>query len=153
MSADLAEQVVVDAVRELLAGVSGSATVADGVAEAEREVEDAEQLLDASVRAFNGLEDVEAARERLGELREQRDVARERLAELRAAAVQTVRVTASEDWDVLTLDERRAIVRAVVERATSLPDAGRTESPSRRAASRRRAAASRIRSTLAEQNK
>jgi hypothetical protein len=124
VSADLAERVVVDAVRELLAGVSGSATVADGVAGAEREVESAEQLLDASVRAFTGLQDVDAARERLGELREQRDVARERLAELQAAAVPTVRVSASKDWDVLTLDEQRAIIRAVVERATVAPGRG-----------------------------
>ena len=121
IAADVAEQVVVEAVRESLAGVSRNATVADGVAEAEREVERAEDELDAAVRAFTGLEDVEAARERLGELRERRDEARDRLAELQAAAVPTVTLTATGDWDVLALDERRAIIRAVVERATVTP--------------------------------
>lgn len=124
VSADLAERVVVETVRELLAGVSGSATVADGVAEAEREVVSAEQELDAAVRAFDGLGDVDAVRERLVELREQRDVARERLAELQAAAVPTVRISATADWDDLILDEQRAIIRAVVERATVAPGRG-----------------------------
>jgi hypothetical protein len=124
ISADIAEQVVVDAVRELLAGVSGSATVADGVAEAEREVELAERELDAAVRAFDGL-DVDAARERLLALRDERDGARERLAELQAAAAPTVTVTASGDWDVLNLEEQRAIIRAVIERATVAPGRGR----------------------------
>jgi hypothetical protein len=124
ISADIAEQVVVDAVRELLVGVSGSATVDDGVAEAERDVEQAEQGLDAAVRAFDGL-DVDAARDRLLALRDERDHARERLAELQAAAVPTVTVTASGDWDALVLDEQRAIIRAVIERATVAPGRGR----------------------------
>ena len=68
---------------------------------------------------------MDAARERLGELREQRDQARDRLAELEAAAAPTVTVTATGDWDVLTLDEQRAIIRAVVERATVAPGGGR----------------------------
>lgn len=125
IAADIAERVVVEEVRELLDGVSGSATVADGVADAERAVEGAEKELDAAVRAFTGLEDVDAARERLGELREQRDRARERRDELLAAAVPTVTVSASGDWDVLTLDEQRAIIRAVIERATVAPGRGR----------------------------
>jgi hypothetical protein len=72
VSADLAEQVVVEAVQELIAGMRGTATVADGVGEAERELEAREQELDAAVRAFSGLEDV-AARQRLLTLREERD--------------------------------------------------------------------------------
>lgn len=125
ISADIAEQVVVDAVRELLAGVTGSATVADGVAEAEREVELAERELDAAVRAFDGLEDVEATRERLMVLRDRRDETRDHLDELRAAVAPTITVSASGDWNELTLDEQRAIIRAVVERATVAPGRGR----------------------------
>ena len=60
-----------DAVRETLDGYARHARrVADGAAEAERELERAEQELDTAVRAFTGLEDVDAARDRLLELRE-----------------------------------------------------------------------------------
>ena len=54
------------------------------------------------MRAFTGLEDVEAARERLVELRVRRDRARERLGELEAAAAPAVNRRASGDWDSLT---------------------------------------------------
>ncbi|CAN5218459.1 hypothetical protein BH09ACT13_BH09ACT13_16630 [soil metagenome] len=128
ISAGVAEQVVVEAVLadKRLTGASGRASVEDGIAQAEREAELREQELDAAVRAFDGLEDVEAARERLLALREQRDVARERVDELRRAAAPTVTVKMNKDgWSELTLDERRAIIRAVVERATVAPGRGR----------------------------
>ena len=124
VSADLAEGVVVDAVRELLEGVRGTATVASGAEEAERQLEACERELDAAVRAFTGLEDVDAARERLLGLREERDRARERLAELQAAAAPALTVTAG-DWDMLTLEERRSLIRAVVGRAIVAPGRGR----------------------------
>jgi DNA invertase Pin-like site-specific DNA recombinase len=123
ISAELVERVVVDEVKALLAGISGSASVSGSVAEAERELERAEVELDAAVRAFDGLEDVGAARERLLELRERRDAARERVDELRAAVTPTVTVSAN-DWDVLTLDEQRAIIRAVVESVVVAPGRG-----------------------------
>ena len=125
ISADLAEGVVVDAVREALEGMRGTATVADGAAEAEQGLERAEQELAAAVRAFTGLEDVDAARDRLLELREARDDARDRLAELQAATAPAVTVTASGDWDLLTLDEQRALIRAIVSEARVAPGRGR----------------------------
>jgi DNA invertase Pin-like site-specific DNA recombinase len=124
ISADVAEQVIVDRVRELLEGVSGTATIADGAAEAEREFVSREQELEAAVLAFSGLDDVDAARKRLMKMREERDRARDRVDELRAAAVPAVTITASGDWDLLTLDERRALIRAVVERAEVSPGRG-----------------------------
>jgi hypothetical protein len=123
VSAHLAERVVVDAVRELLEGVRGSASVADDVTDAERELEQAEQELDAAVRAFTGLDDVDAARERLAELREARDQGRDRLAVAQAAAAPAVTVTAG-DWALLTLDERRALIRAVIDRVDVAPGRG-----------------------------
>ena len=125
VSAELAEQVVAEAVRERLAGVRGKASVAGGIAEAERDVERREQELDAAVAAFTGLEDVASARERLQALRTARDAARERLAELRAAAAPTVAVSAGGDWDAMTLDERRALIRAVILRVDVAPGRGR----------------------------
>jgi DNA invertase Pin-like site-specific DNA recombinase len=123
ISAELAEQVVVDAVKELLEGLEGTATVGAGVEEAERELERCERELDAAVRAFSGLEDVAAARERLSTLREERDRARDRLAELQAAVGPAVTVTTGE-WDLLIIDEQRALIRAVIAEATVAPGRG-----------------------------
>ena len=63
--------------------------------------------LDAAVRAFTGLEDVDAARRRLAELRERATRPVSRVDELRAAAARRS-PSARGDWDVLTLDEQRA---------------------------------------------
>jgi site-specific DNA recombinase len=125
ISAEIAEQTVVQRVRELLDGISETASVADGAHEAEAEAERLELELNAAVRAFDGLEDVAATRERLLELRDLRDRARDRADELRGAVAPSVTVSASGDWDVLTLDEQRAIIRAVVDRVTVAPGRGR----------------------------
>lgn len=123
ISAELAESTVVEAVKELLEGISGSASIAGGADDAERELAQAERELDAAVEAFTGLEDVQAARERLLGLREQRDQARSRLAELQAAAGPAVTVSAG-DWDLLTVNEQRALIVAVVDRAVVSPGRG-----------------------------
>jgi hypothetical protein len=123
ISADLAEQAVVDAVRQFLAGVEESATIGAVVDTAERELERADAELTAAVEAFSGLDDVPTARERLLALREVRDKARERLAEAEAAAGPAVTVGA-DDWDKLTLEERRALVRALVAEAVVGPGKG-----------------------------
>jgi hypothetical protein len=123
ISAELAETAVVDAVRAALEGLSGTASVEDGVDEAARELERCERELDAAVRAFSGLDDVDAARERLLELRAERDRAQDRLAELEAATAPAITVTAG-DWDRLSLDGRRSLIRAVVERADVVPGRG-----------------------------
>ena len=123
ISATIVEGIVANGVREIISEIEGSASMVDGVAEAERELDLREQELDAAVRAFSGLDDVEAARERLLQLRGERDRARERLDDLQAAVVPTVRVRA-DDWDVLILDERRALIRAVIDRVTVAPGRG-----------------------------
>ena len=124
VSADVAERTVVAEVKTLLRGVAGTASVAEGIAEAGREYERWEDELDAAVRAFSGLDDVAAARERLLELRGTRDRARLRLDELQVAAGPALRITATDDWDSLTLDARRALIRAVIERADVVPGRG-----------------------------
>jgi DNA invertase Pin-like site-specific DNA recombinase len=124
ISADLAERVVIETVKLQLAGMRGTASLDDGLAAADRDLDMAERELDAAVRAFSGLEDVDATRDRLLELRDQRDRARDRLAELREAAVPAVAVSATGDWDKLTVDERRALIRVVVERVDVRPGRG-----------------------------
>jgi site-specific DNA recombinase len=117
ISAERAEETVAAAVRELLADVTGTASLADGVAEANRELEQTEAALNAAIRAFDGFGDVEATRERLSELRACRDSAHERVADLRAAAAPAITLSASGDWADLTIDERRALIAAVITRA------------------------------------
>jgi hypothetical protein len=121
ISATIVEDAIVEETKHLIAGMKGTATMADGVADAELALERCEQELDAAVRAFSGLEDVVAARERLLELRDARDRARDRFDELQAAARPAVTVTASGDWDSLTLEERRALIRAVIDRVDVTP--------------------------------
>lgn len=123
ISAQLVEGIVVDEVKQLLRGVVGTASLDTGIAEAQAEAERAEAELDAAVRAFSGLEDVESARERLTALREVRDSARERLDDLRAVVLPAVTVSA-DDWDDLTISERRDLIRAVVERVVVAPGRG-----------------------------
>jgi site-specific DNA recombinase len=123
ISAVVAEARVVEAVKELLRGVEGSANLGGATEQAERDYAAAEAELAAAVEAFTGLEDVGAARQRLLDLREARDAARDRLDELQAAEAPAVTVTA-DDWDRLTVDERRALIRAVVERADVSPGRG-----------------------------
>jgi hypothetical protein len=124
ISADVAEQAVADGVKELLEGMHGAASVECDAEAAARELEQADRELDAAVRAFTGLDDVDAARERLLELRQARDVARERLAELKAATAPAITVSAG-DWTLLTMDEQRALIRAVIDRAVVSPGRGR----------------------------
>jgi site-specific DNA recombinase len=123
ISADVAENTVIDAVKRILAGVEGTATADTGIAAARADAERAEAELDAAVRAFSGLDDVEATRERLAALRDARDAARDRLDDLQQHVLPAVTLTA-DDWDVLTLNERRDLIRAVVDRAVVAPGRG-----------------------------
>jgi site-specific DNA recombinase len=123
ISADIAEALVVDAVKELLADVEGTAS-ADSVIEAARaEVDRLESELDGAVRAFSGLDDVQAATEKLGQLRDDRDAARDRLDSLAANAHPAV-TAAAEDWDELSLEGRRGLIQAVIDRAEVGPGRG-----------------------------
>lgn len=123
ISAEAAERAVVEAVQELLAGIEGRASVESGVGEAAEEFARRQDALDKAIRSFAGLEDEQAARERLQELRAARDQARERHDELLAASAPAITVSAG-DWNLLTLEERRALIRAVVERAVVSPGRG-----------------------------
>jgi hypothetical protein len=124
VSAEIAESTIVAAVKELLAGVTGTATADSGVAGLRREVDQIEAELDAAVRAFDGLQDVDAVRERLTELRDARDGARERLAVAEDIALPAITVTAA-DWDALTREEQRALIRATVAAALVAPGSAR----------------------------
>ena len=113
ISAEIAEQVVGDAVRRALADAEGQASVADSARQAERELQQAQTNLDAALRSFmaTGLTDEPTAVERLEELRQARDDAQTRLYRIGPATALSVNV--SEDWEHLSLDARRALIRTV----------------------------------------
>jgi DNA invertase Pin-like site-specific DNA recombinase len=124
ISAPLVEQIVTDEVREALADVEGRASAEQGVREAAQALERAQADLDAAIRAFSGLEAEAAAVERLAELRRVRDEAQDRVDRLGGQRA-SVTITAGKDWDRLSLAARRALVRAVVDRAEVAPGRGR----------------------------
>lgn len=122
ISAERVERTVIAAVQEALSDVQGRASADSGAQEAQEAAERAQTDLDAAVRAFGGLDDEVAVRRRLLELREVRDTARERADRLRGQrSALTVSIS---DWDRLSLDGRRAIISAVVERVTVTPGRG-----------------------------
>ena len=123
ISAEIAEQVVVEYVRGALADVEGRASVEDGARKAEQELAAAQGALDAAVRAFDGLGDVESARERLQELRAAVDEAQGRVDQLGSAGA-SLSISGDRDWDLLTIDEQRALIRATIKTATVGPGRG-----------------------------
>ncbi len=123
VSAELVEHIVSDAVRAELADVEGRASVEQNAREADAVLERAQHDLDAALRTFAGFEDEAAARDRLAELRDIRDRALERVDHLRGSQ-SVVSINAARDWDRLSLDARRALIRAVVDRVDVAPGRG-----------------------------
>lgn len=115
IAAHIVEPLVVEAVQRKHRDARGRASVEADARRAEEALMRAQADYDAGMRTFAGHEDEAAARERLAELRAARDQAREhldRLGGLRSALA----INIVEDWDRLTLAERRAAIRATVER-------------------------------------
>jgi site-specific DNA recombinase len=123
ISATVAESTIVDAVQELLAGIEGSASIESGVGEAADYVARRQDALDAAIRTFDGLEGEDAARKKLRELREARDQARERHDELLAASAPAITVSAG-DWDLLSDEGKRDLIKAVIGAAVVRPGRG-----------------------------
>jgi DNA invertase Pin-like site-specific DNA recombinase len=117
IGADIAEEVIVQQVRTALADVEGRASGETRVQEADLALEEAQRALDGFVRMLSGLESESSTRERLVELRQARDDAQSRRDQLGGSNV-AVTLNAADDWDRLTRDEQRALIRATVERAT-----------------------------------
>jgi hypothetical protein len=120
ISATVAEQVVTNAVKAVLADAEGRASASQASLDAANELRAAQDALDAAVRSFGvaGLQDEPAAVERLAELRSQRDDAQLRV-DRRGSGHELV-VTV-DDWDRLTTDEHRSLIRAIVARADVRP--------------------------------
>ena len=123
ISATVAERAIIEAVKELLAGIGGGVSIETGVGEAADELARRQDALDKALRAFEGLEDEDAARERLQELREARDQARERHDELLAASAPAITFSAG-DWDLLSVEGQRDLIKAVIGAAVVRPGRG-----------------------------
>jgi site-specific DNA recombinase len=121
IGAELVEGIVVDAVRAALADSEGRAQAATHANEAAQALAQAQAALDAAFRAFAGYEDETAARDRLAELRAARDDAQAAVDQLGGSSAA---VTARGWDDRLTLHEKRALIRAVVERVDVAPGRG-----------------------------
>lgn len=123
IGAEMVEQAVADTVRDVLSDAEGRASAERSVDRAIEEREQAQAALDAAFRAFAGFEDEDAARDRLGELRANRDAAQERLDRL-GGTTAAITISPTSDWSRLTLAERRALVRATVSRVSVSPGRG-----------------------------
>ena len=121
ISAVIAEDVVSAAVRAALTDVEGRASMETEAREASTQLAGAQDALDAALRSFTtaGLTDEPAAVQRLGELRQARDDAQARVD--RVSPSRSLTINAAVDWDDLTRDEQRALIRATVESAVVAP--------------------------------
>lgn len=124
VSAELVERLVVDEVKRLIAGFKGAATIESGVLAAQHELDAAQQALDGAIAAFSGLETEPAAVNRLRELRDARDAVRDRYDRLAADQTAMTVVITAADWDDRHIEDRRDLVRAVIERVTVEPGRG-----------------------------
>ncbi|HEY4281047.1 MAG TPA: recombinase family protein [Conexibacter sp.] len=123
ISAELVEEIVIDIAKKLLADSSVSVSAGEEERAALARRDRAQHDLDAAIRAFSGVGDEPAAKERLDELRAARDAAQAECDQL--AAVQQVALTLTfADWDELTRDEQREVISAVIERVTVAPGRG-----------------------------
>lgn len=123
ISATVAEQVVTDAVIKRFGAAKGRASAGKKARAAEAIAQQAQADLDAAIRAFAGLAEEAAAIERLAELREARDRAIEDASHLRSLqAGETINLAA--DWERLTLEARRGVIKAAVVEATVFPGRG-----------------------------
>jgi DNA invertase Pin-like site-specific DNA recombinase len=123
ISAELVEGIVVEAVKNTLADAEGRASVEQNAREADAAFDRAQTELDAAIRTLAVVGDEPAAVERLTELVDARDRAQERKNHLGSPG-QVVTINAAADWNRLSLDARRALIRATVERVTVAPGRG-----------------------------
>jgi site-specific DNA recombinase len=117
IAAEIAESVVVDAVRSAISNDEGRASAEANVRDAEAALDAAEVALKNAIRTLAVVADEPETQSRLLELRQDRDRARDHLDQLGGQQAAVV-INGADDWDRLSFDARRALIRATVERAT-----------------------------------
>jgi site-specific DNA recombinase len=115
ISAPLVEGIVIDAVKEAVADFEGRASAKQNIRDAAGALDRAQAEYEKLIELLDPLEP--AAARRLEAAKGKRDAAQEHLDQLGGLSA-SVTITAAADWDRLTFDERRDLIRAVVERVT-----------------------------------
>jgi hypothetical protein len=126
IAADKAERAVEAEVRRLIGGMKGKASNTTGAPQAAREHERRQAELDRAIEVVlgAGLEAESSATERLAMLRQARDDALERYEELQSIDAPAVVLDAAADWESLSVEGRRGIIKAVLECALVAPGRG-----------------------------
>ena len=106
--------------------MKGKASSTNGAQQAAREYERRQAELDRAIEVVldAGLEAEISATEGLARLRQARDDALERYEELQGIDTPTLVIDAAADWDSLSLEGRRGIIKAVLEYALVAPGRG-----------------------------
>jgi hypothetical protein len=125
IAGDLLDAHVVERVREVLAAESATASASVDLCNARTALVDAHGRLDRAIEVLIDVQDVATARRKLTQVRALVEVASARVAELERIATLTVTVNAADDWELLTVDERRGLIAAVVRRIVVAPGRGR----------------------------
>lgn len=123
ISAPRAEETVVQRVREHLADLTGRASSSASVDSALESLSRAQDELDAAIRTLSVVGDEPATIERLTSLRATRDSAQDEVDRLSGLQV-ALRVNIAAEWERLTVDELRALIKANVRRAVVRPGRG-----------------------------
>lgn len=118
IDARIAEEAVTKAVKDALRTAQGRASIAESAQEAVPRLERAQDDLDSALRVFalTGAENEPAAVERIADLVKVRDDARAEVDRIGPDRAETINLV--DDWERLTLDERRDIIRATIRSAT-----------------------------------
>jgi DNA invertase Pin-like site-specific DNA recombinase len=123
ISCDIAESTVAHAVRCALRDFRGHA--GSSLEELEANVAERNAQLERAVVALTDFSDTDAVRSKLAVLKGELDAAEDELADARRAA--GFELSPSLDWNMLSMTQKREIVRGVVKRATVRPGRGHTE--------------------------
>jgi site-specific DNA recombinase len=113
ISAPRVEGFVIDHVKRALAGIEETAHADADVNAAAALVDEAEQRYEAFLAVLDPTRQAEV--DKLRQARDDLDAARRDLEDRRAALDASTVAASVDDWDQLTLDEKRDLIRAVVE--------------------------------------
>lgn len=124
IAADTAERVVCEATLRLSAEVVGRASAAEELEGARLRRDDAEEKLANAIRTLAGFAGEAATREVLDGLQAERNAAIEAHERLASLASPDLTLRTGEDWELLSFEAKRDVIRAVVSRASVAPGRG-----------------------------
>ena len=120
ISANVVDPLLVEVTQEALKDVEGRASAKSGAEAARRRRDEAQHRLNSAIETLEKLMDEPAAVEKLRKLRDERDEAQRALDQLGGDAIDVV-LRAGRDWERLSPDGRRDLIRAVIARASVAP--------------------------------